>query len=226
MEERKMKAIHSFDNRMTNPACITQLYNDSPKAYYNENANILVKQPTERHVYLNEIQKIKDKGFPRTALEKILDYYKHKQIQAVPQVFDKRRLCFIDPLTKKMENGVNTKRLCSNCKNVNRYMNRSFTDLEIVCHHEPNVRINDNLLFTKMLLSLPLIRTETQVQSVEFIIQTPTCTQNSKYCIQIVYTEPQNHDIITKYKPHDDLWKHLIQQQLKNDEFGNHPDVA
>ena len=41
-----------------------------------------------------------------------------------------------------------------------------------------------------------------------------------------MYTKPQNHDIITKYKPHDDLWKNLIQLQLNNNEFENHPDVA
>ena len=80
MEERKIKAIHSFNKRMTNPACIAQLYNDLPEPYFNENANIFVNQPTEGHVYLNEIQKIKDKGFLRTAQEKILDYYKHKRI--------------------------------------------------------------------------------------------------------------------------------------------------
>ena len=48
-------------------------------------------------------------------------------------------------------------------------MNRSFADIEIVCHHEPDVRIDVNSLFTQMLFSLSLIRTETQVQSVEFI---------------------------------------------------------
>ena len=170
MEERKIKAIHSFNKRMTNPACITQLYNDLPEPYFNENANILVNQPTERHVYFTEIQKIKDEGFSRTAQEKSLDYYKHKRTQLVLQVFDKRRLCFIDPLTKEMENGVNTKQLCSNCKNVNRYMNRSFTDLEIVYQHEPDVRIDDNSLFTQMVLSLSFIRTETQIKSVVCII--------------------------------------------------------